>query len=454
MLNKYSLCFYIYLYIMNSNKNKELEILRQAIDNANILSGKKLAQSKEVKNIIQILETFLRKNRTLCYGGTAVNNILPEQYRFYNRNIEIPDYDFFSPNALNLSKELADIYYKNGYDEVEAKAGMHEGTYKVYVNFMPIADITQIDAELFNNLYKKSIKINSISYCPPDFLRMAMYLELSRPMGDVSRWEKILKRLILLNMSYPLKGINCTNSNFQRKFEGKYSEQIKIYEIVRKSFIDQGLIFFGGYAANLYGNYMPKKQQKIISKIPDFDILSEDAETSAIIVKEQLEYEGIKNVKINKKKGINGYISDHYEIVVNKDVIAFLYNTMSCHSYNIIYLNGEKIKVASIDTILSFYLIFIFTNRDYYDTNRLLCISEFLFKVQLKNRLKQKGLLKRFSIKCYGEQESLEDIRTKKSYKHKTLKNKKLKHGDKEYDKYFLRYIPNELNNKNKTKKK
>ena len=439
---------------MNSNKNKELEILRQAIDNANILSGKKLAQSKEVKNIIQILETFLRKNRTLCYGGTAVNNILPEQYRFYNRNIEIPDYDFFSPNALNLSKELADIYYKNGYDEVEAKAGMHEGTYKVYVNFMPIADITQIDAELFNNLYKKSIKINSISYCPPDFLRMAMYLELSRPMGDVSRWEKILKRLILLNMSYPLKGINCDNSNFQRKFEGKYSEQIKIYEIVRKSFIDQGLIFFGGYAANLYGNYMPKKQQKIISKIPDFDILSEDAETSAIIVKEQLEYEGIKNVKINKKKGINGYISDHYEIVVNKDVIAFLYNTMSCHSYNIIYLNGEKIKVASIDTILSFYLIFIFTNRDYYDTNRLLCISEFLFKVQLKNRLKQKGLLKRFSIKCYGEQESLEDIRTKKSYKHKTLKNKKLKHGDKEYDKYFLRYIPNELNNKNKTKKK
>tara|TARA_Y100000992_G_scaffold302656_3_gene278039 strand:- start:2311 stop:3636 length:1326 start_codon:yes stop_codon:yes gene_type:complete len=436
-----------------NNTNKELEILRQAIDNANILSGKKLAQSKDVKIIIQILENFLRKHKTLCYGGTAVNNILPEQYRFYNRNVEIPDYDFFSPNALNLSKELADIYYKNGYEEVEAKAGIHEGTYKVYVNFMPIADITELNSELFNNLYKKSIKINSISYCPPDFLRMAMYLELSRPMGDVSRWEKILKRLILLNMSYPLKGINCNNSNFQRKFEGSYSEQIKIYEVVRKSFIDQGLIFFGGYAANLYGNYMPKKQQTIISKIPDFDILSENAETSAIIAKEQLEYEGIQNVKINKKKGINGYISDHYEIVVNKDVIAFIYNTISCHSYNIIYLKNEKIKVASIDTILSFYLIFIFTNKPYYDVNRLLCISEFLFKVQLKNRLKQKGLLKRFSIKCYGEQESLEDIRSKKSYKHKSLKNKNYKNGDKEYDKYFLRYIPNDNNKRNKTQK-
>ena len=32
---------------------------------------------------------------------------------------------------------------------------------------------------------------------PPNYLRMAMYLELSRPDGDVSRWEKVLKRLTL-----------------------------------------------------------------------------------------------------------------------------------------------------------------------------------------------------------------------------------------------------------------
>ena len=125
---------------------------------------------------------------------------------------------------------------------------------------MPIADITEMNL-LFNNLYKKCIKINSIAYSPPDFLRMGMYLELSRPMGDVSRWEKILKRLILLNMCYPLKGINCNSLNFQRKFEGSYKDQIKVYEIVRKSFIDQGLIFFGGYAANLYGSYMQKKKK-------------------------------------------------------------------------------------------------------------------------------------------------------------------------------------------------
>ncbi len=431
---------------------KELDILRNAIDNANILSGKKLTQSEEVKNIILILEQFLRTNKILCYGGTAVNNILPEQHRFYNRNIEIPDYDFFSPNALELAKKLANIYYNEGYNEVEAKAGVHSGTFKVYVNFLPIADITFLDKTLFSNLYKKAIKINSICYCPPNFLRMAMYLELSRPMGDITRWEKVLKRLILLNKNYPIKGIACDKLEFQRFYNGNEDKE-KIYDISRKSFIDQGLIFFGGYAGILYGNYMPKKERNIINKIPDFDILSEDAKISSVILKEQLEYEGIKNIKIIKHPKLNEYIPEHFEIKVNRDSIAFIYNTFSCHSYNIIYINNEKIKIASIDTILSLYLAFIYSNKPYYNDNRLLCICELLFKVQLKNRLKQKGLLKRFSINCYGKHEGLEEIRANKSKTYKKLKDNKNMKSSKEYQYNFLRYIPSENNTKTLKKK-
>ena len=59
-----------------------------------------------------------------------------------------------------------------------------------------------------------------IRYAPPDFLRMSMYLELSRPDGDVSRWEKVQKRLVLLNTHYPLKGYDCDKIEYQRGFEG------------------------------------------------------------------------------------------------------------------------------------------------------------------------------------------------------------------------------------------
>ena len=426
-------------------EDKELQILRTAIDNATSISGRKLLQSEAIKKIIEILENFLRTHKTLCYGGTAINNILPEQYRFYNKNIEIPDYDFFSPHAMEYARDLANIYYKAGYEEVEAKSGVHTGTYKVYVNFIPIADITFLEDQLFKNIYKKAIKINAINYCPPNFLRMAMYQELSRPMGDVSRWEKVLKRIILLNNNFPLRGLSCKNQDFQRPYEGNSIDQDKIYEVTKNSFINQGLVFFGGFASALYSKYMHYKERKQISNIPDFDVISENPETSSKILKEQLNYEGFKNVKINKKHPIGEYVDVHYEIVVNNDVIAFIYKSTACHSYNIIAINGQKIKVATIDTILSFYLIFIYANRPYYDENRLLCIAEYLFRVQLNNRLQQKGLLKRFSVTCYGKQQTLEDMREEKSKIYSKVKDNTLSRESKLYTSNFFRYIPKDL---------
>tara|TARA_B100000579_G_scaffold188729_2_gene153989 strand:+ start:2103 stop:3461 length:1359 start_codon:yes stop_codon:yes gene_type:complete len=446
-----------------SFEDKELEILRKAIDNATSIIGEKITQSEDVKKIIEILENFLRTHKTLCYGGTAINNILPEQDRFYNKNIEIPDYDFFTPTPIEYAKKLANLFYKAGYTEVEAKSAVHAGTYKVYVNFIPIADITYLESKLFNTLLKKSIKVNAINYCPPNFLRMALYIELSRPRGDVGRWEKVLKRLLLLNKNYPLKGKDCSKLKFQRDVDKNDSidNRNTIYRIARNSIINQGLVFFGGYALSLYGKYMPKYDRRNIFSIPDFDVLSEDPYKSARILKEQLEYEGFKNISINKKKSIGEYIAEHYEVMIDKDikggnVIAYFYKTTACHSYNVININGQKIKIATIDTILSFYLIFIYANREYYDDNRLLCMSEYLFKVQLKNRLQQKGLLKRFSISCLGTQKTLEDNRAERAEIYKELKNKGYKQGSKQYEKHFMRYIPNEVNktSKNKTVKR
>ena len=96
---------------------------------------------------------------------------------------------------------------------------MHPGTFKVYVNFIPIADITYLVPELYRKLHKKSLLFANIYYCPPNYLRMSMYLELSRPNGDVSRWEKVLKRLTLLNKHYPLRGKNCRVEDIQRLFQ-------------------------------------------------------------------------------------------------------------------------------------------------------------------------------------------------------------------------------------------
>lgn len=428
----------------------EMAILRQSIKYNEKTRGRKVVGNEDIQTIIKIVEDFIIKKRLVCYGGTAINNILPDEAQFYDKESEIPDYDFFSDTAFDHAIELADIYYKAGYIDVEAKAGMHHGTYKVYVNFIPIADITQLVKPLFNSIKKQSIKKAGIHYTPPNYLRMSMYLELSRPEGDISRWEKVLKRLNLLNKYYPLTADNCDKIDFQRKLDSDMEDNEKIYTITRDVFVDEGLIFFGGYASGLYSKY-DDKPYKTNMKIPDFDVLSDDPERTALILKEQLEDAGIKNIKIKHNDEIGEVVPENYEVIIGKeDTIAMIHKPIACHSYNQITVDGRKINVASIDTIMSLYLCFIYVDSDLYSI-RLLCMAKYLFDIQERNKLNQKGLLKRFTSKCYGIQETLESIRSEKSNKYKELKSNP---RSREYQEWFLKYTPGEKTVKSKTKKR
>ena len=443
----------------NDSKNvedREIDLLRNAVDKIESRTGKKVAQSPEIKKIIGCVEHFLREKKLVCYGGTAINSILPEKYRFYNNDIEVPDYDFYSPNALEDSKELSDIFFKMGYNEVEAKSGSHPGTFKVFVNFIPVADITHMDVALFSVLAAKSYIKHGIRYAPTNFLRMAMYLELSRPEGDVSRWEKVLKRLTLLNKVYPMKLINC--SRFEMEMENRnnnnntnetrlpesnsnYSHRPdkKIYDITQKVLMNNNVVFIGGFADILYSKYLPKSDRHKLSKQPEFDILSNNPEELAKLIKLTLKSNGFENIMIEKMPPIGEIILDHYKVAVDSNIVALIYKPTACHSYNTIKLNGQIIKVASIDTMLMFYLAFSYARRYYYNRDRLLCLAGILFYIQNKNRLSQSGLLKRFGSSCYGRQETLESLRRDNAVKYQELKNDK---SNPEYQKLFLRYVP------------
>lgn len=419
----------------------ELAILRNAVDETDELQKQKIANSDDVKRMIQILEEFLVKKKLVCYGGTAINNILPKYAQFYDRDIEVPDYDFFSDDAMNDAKELSDIFYKSGFLETEAKSGIHKGTYKVFVNYIPMADITQLHPQLYKSIKREALTVAGIKYAPPDYLRMSMFLELSRPAGDVSRWEKVLKRLNLLNKFHPLKSrVDCHTIDFQRKVESVDTKQgEKIYSAVQSSFIEQGVIFFGGYAMSLYSKYMEKNTPNFMNKNPDFDVLSENPERSALIIKEKLEEQGFKNVNILNHNSIDDVIPKHVQINVGKETIAFIFEPVACHNYNTIKIDNREINVATIDTMLSFYLAFIYANKPYFDKDRILCMGKFLFDVEEKNRLEQKGLLKRFSINCYGKQPTIESIRAEKAVKIKELANNRNSY---EWNELFFKYIP------------
>ena len=95
-----------------------MAVLRSAIKKNKNASGKRIVSDEDVQQMIKIVEEFIIKKKLICYGGTAINNILPENARFYDKEAEIPDYDFFSSTAMDDAKELADIYFNNGYTNV------------------------------------------------------------------------------------------------------------------------------------------------------------------------------------------------------------------------------------------------------------------------------------------------------------------------------------------------
>lgn len=456
----------------------ELAIVRQAVQMIEDKAGKKKINRPEIQDIIHIVEGFLQETKRICYGGTAINNLLPIYEQFYNKEIELPDYDFYSPDPMNDAKNLADIYHKKGYTEVEAKSGMHPGTFKVFVNYIPVADITFLPDQLYDTLMGDSLSVNGIMYCSINYLRMSMYLELSRPQGDVSRWEKVLKRLGLLNKHYPLRGKNCSFESVQRLFEygmkptiikrtkrggGKIKDddlfinkiEDKIFYVVKDTLINQGCVFFGAFANRLYLKEIPKLKKVKVPQIPDFDVLSEDPTACARIIKERLKDIGITDVEIIEHDGIGEIVAPHYEIVVGKETVVFIYEPLSCHSYNEIRLENQFIKIATLDTMLSFYLAFLYSNRSYYDEQRILCMCEFLYRVLEKNRINQgHGILRRFSMDCYGTAHAKEELLAEKSRKFNELKDKK---NTEEYEWYFLRYLPGKekpVRKKRKTVKK
>jgi hypothetical protein len=308
---------------------------------------------------------------------------------------------------------------------------------------MGVADITHLHPELYNMLSKSVIIKNGLMYAPANFLRQSMFLELSRPLGDVSRWEKVLKRLNILNKHYPLVDIKCdVQSRSVRRHEDR------LFKTIKHFFIDKNVVFIGGYANSLYTKYT----RAPLANLPDFDVLVNEPKDTANELVQVLKDAGY-NASVKEHEEIGELVSTHYSVSIDEDYVAFLYKPVACHSYNEIQDGDQTIKVGTIDTLLSYYLAFMYADRDYFDENRLLCLSSTLFRIQQEHRLAQKGLLKRFGIDCYGVQPTLKSILDEKSRLYQTLDPQ-----SQEFKERFLKYIPNRKKkskqNKNNSGKK
>lgn len=405
-----------------------LPLLEKAIVNNENIQKK---QKKQYLNdtMIHILQDFIQKNGLVCYGGIAINTILPKSKKIYNQRLDIPDYDIFSPNAMEHAKELASIYANLGFPNVEAKSAVFYGTYKVFVNFAPIADITNLYEPVFNIIQNKSILIKNILYSPPSYLRMSIYQELSRPYGDVSRWSKIYDRLTLLNEAHPFYyDVDLTQNNMISSIENK-----TIYNKLIQMCVKHKYVLFGDFGLSFYKDYFPTQYKKAIDgkDIKQIYILAHDhLVILAELKKLNITYQVIEHTKNYK------FINSFYEIEINGQSLLYIFTTNSCQSYNTIKRKDDVFSIASIDTILGIYYAIEYLNESSINNDNILSYCYLLENIHSHNKT---NVLRRFYIQCVGKQTMIEDIRKERDEKYlKYKKNKK----SLEYRKWFLKYYP------------
>ena len=75
-------------------------------------------------NPFDVVRDFIKEKGLKLYGGQAIHEHLSLKGKPIYKDYEFPDYDVFSPDAWNHSRELCDRLYEMGFYLVETKASI------------------------------------------------------------------------------------------------------------------------------------------------------------------------------------------------------------------------------------------------------------------------------------------------------------------------------------------
>uniref|UniRef100_A0A6C0D7R4 Poly(A) polymerase catalytic subunit domain-containing protein n=1 Tax=viral metagenome TaxID=1070528 RepID=A0A6C0D7R4_9ZZZZ len=410
----------IYLKTL-TKKNKNLEKhLDNAITKAEEILDFESAHDPEIIQALTIVKNFIIRKKRICYGGTAINALLPKKDKFYDPEYTLPDYDFITYEADNDVKELVSDLKNAGFTDVLHRVGMHEGTKKILVNFIAIADITEVNRDTYNVFLESSKRINNIHYTNENMLRMMMYLEISRPRGEVSRWKKVVERLELLNKHFPIKSCvkthrvkdipeNVKNTLFNFIIQNqRVLANLDLENIYRKSLTKKDLVFSTKHFHGKVVFYTPNAER-------DVNYLNKH----------------FNNLKIIYHPARGEYLSRRVTLVYEGIPIALLVEETACHSYNNIKTDRNQIlHIASLETLITLHLSLYFfsvSEKEY------LCDIGKAIRTHKLISNTSKSQFDVFPVACSGYQkgyatllrEKVDRIEEEKEKKRYTLKKRK-----------------------------
>jgi hypothetical protein len=389
-------------------------------------SEEEISKYSKYEDMYEIVKDFITNKGLILYGGLALNEMLPEKYKFYPK-YTLPDYDCYSTTARLHAIQLSKILIENGYKYVEVKTAMHPGTYKVYAEFQGVADITQTSKHFFKFL-KGQTKDNPIHnqndknliIAPACFLLWSLHKELARPKGSLYRWEKIYSRYISFHKAISLGKAEKFNLHKEVKLPEHVTKLIKIFQKYLKN---REYPIVGQFAIGLYKGFNQKVVAdccRVYEHVPPFDVLSKDIYNTFDEIKSYLKTHDCKvHVKwYPKNRGsldeimplrcrISCSFADdeqQYNMCRIFDVSDNCYSIKKLHGYT----------VGSPDTILQYLYAYYMTHLHFEIPNPsydMIGYTKYLIidftKYITQNYKEPKD---RFSVRCVGHERTKTDI--------------------------------------------
>lgn len=370
-------------------------------------------QFEESKKLFDDVKLFLIKKKRIIYGGTALNEILPESKKFYKPK-QLPDYDVFTPTPKQDAIELAKYLNKKGHNYIEVKKGFwHPGTFKVFAEFLPLVDFTFVRRKFYNFLLKQTetnpVKNQSdprLKIVFPILSLWSIYKELSRPGGSLYRLKKVFTRFKVFQKEFSIKP-QVTRFSMDNMKE----EHIPYIQTMRDYLKQNNIPFVGGFAIGLHlgANRRNKLECCTIPGLPMFDILSEDMDETLKQIREIF-----PDIIIQKKEStyLHEIMPHRYLLKTNTPdeyTFARIFDTSDgCYS-------TQKIigyQVGKLDTILNFLYAQLIMDMFFQNKIDEIPAQEFTIRIieELEKINNKKTLKERFDMMCSGKDKSRTDV--------------------------------------------
>jgi len=302
-------------------------------------------------------------------------------------------------DAIGLAEKLVKFYISKGYDKVSTSFthALHKGTYKVFVNSVQVADISNVSKMTFKRLSENShMSRIHIPIVNVQFLRMTLHLILSKGDSDsVQRWERVFKRLLTFYKEFPPKpcAYKATDNNNNEIIPNEVI--LELYKFFQHS----EYVLFGLHEVELIlGKEIDRDPN--IAPIHMF-VQDGDMVSTTHKIKHALHSSIKHHFKVSKVFDADDFMPKHVIMYYNKKPAIILYSTNECISYNEYY----GIRIASIHAIVRMFICMTLTNQPHFEkyANSFECIANTLTIVHARKRGRTtKKLFQDIVENCYG----------------------------------------------------